>query len=50
VSQRVGLVTPDHWEEELKGSAGEPQGSRAGSGDKAPSASEQGDETEFEFT
>ncbi len=40
-----GQVTPDHWEEELKGSAVDPQGGQAGSGNESPS--EQSEETVF---
>jgi hypothetical protein len=42
-----GLVTLDHWEDDLEGTAGDTQEGRAGSGDESPS--KQGEETEFEF-
>jgi hypothetical protein len=43
----VGRTTPDHWEDELEKSGGDPPEGRAKA--LGESSSEQGEETEFEF-
>ncbi len=46
-SLHVGRVTPDHWEDKLEKSGGDPPEGWAEARSESPS--EQGDETEFEF-